>query len=161
MKFLVLYFVLNVLYGLYVESFDQADAITYWVTVQSAEVISWFADGIGITPHETRSTVLIYNDLRYVLSVYEGCNGINVMIVFLSFLLAFPGWSKKLLWFAPLGLLLIHIFNIGRIVFLYWVAESLPNLYYFTHKYVFTAIIYLVVFVLWYVWVAKMKPGNA
>lgn len=146
------------MYGLFIESFDLADPITYWVTVQSAEVIGWFVDGIGVVEHETRSTVLIYNDINYVLSVYEGCNGINVMVVFLSFLLAFPGWSKKMYWFAPMGLILIYIFNISRIVLLYWVSESLPNLYYFTHKYVFTAFIYLVVFVLWYVWVMVIKP---
>ena len=146
------------MYGLYVESFDLADPITYWVTVQSAQVIGWFADGIGVSNHETLSTVIIFNNAHSVLSVYEGCNGINVMVVFLSFLLAFPGWSKKMYWFAPMGLILIYISNIGRIVLLYLVSESLPNLYYFTHKYVFTAIIYLVVFVLWYVWVVLMKP---
>ena len=148
---------LNILYGFYVESFSQADDITYWVTVQSAEVISWFDGGIKVVPHEIKPTVLIINDSRSLLSVYEGCNGINAMVVYLSFLLAFPVRSKKVIWFAPMGLVLIHTFNIARIVMLYWVVQSLPNLYYFTHKYIFTAVIYLVVFLLWYIWVAKIK----
>lgn len=159
-RFLILYFVLNLIYGFYIESFDQADSITYWVTNQSAQVIGWFYSGIYVTPDAVKSTVHIGNQVSDILSVYEGCNGVNVVIVFLSFLIAFPGRMIKLWWYAPMGIIIIHIFNISRIVFLYWVATSLPNLYYFTHKYLFTGIIYLAVFILWYIWVVKFQSKS-
>lgn len=159
-KFLVLYFLLNLIYGLYVESFDQADRITYWVTRQSAGVIGRFAKGVEVEPDAIKSTVRINNNLTTILSVYEGCNGVNVMIIFLSFLIAFPGRQRNIWWFTPLGILLIHFFNVARIVFLYWVAVSLPNLFYFTHKYLFTGFIYLVVFILWYLWVVKLQSKS-
>ena len=83
------------------------------------------------------------------------------MIIFLAFLFAFGPVNRALLWFAPAGLLILHAMNLARIVLLFWVSLYLPKFMYFTHKYFFTAILYVVVFVLWVWWVrrfSKAKP---
>lgn len=157
-KFIGLYLVLNLLYGIYVESFDQADPITSWVSEKSSGFINLFGAETQTYPHESKSTIVISNEKYNVLSVYEGCNGFNVAIVFLAFLLSFPSYSKKLLWFIPVGIVLIHILNLGRIGLLYWVTLNQPKYLYFTHKYFFTAILFILVFFLWYIWVTKINP---
>ncbi len=75
------------------------------------------------------------------------------MIVFAAFLAAFGGSMKKLGWFLPLGIVLIHLSNLARIILLYVVAVGYQHYFYYVHKYVFTAAIYAMVFALWIVWV--------
>jgi hypothetical protein len=54
------------------------------------------------------------------------------------------------------------VINLLRILLLYEVALHFPENLYFFHKFFFTGIIYLLVFILWYFWVnevKKWKPG--
>ena len=112
--------------------------------------------------------VLLKNQQRTMLRVFEGCNGLNVMIVFISFIIAFGGRAKQVIVFLVAGCVLLHIFNLLRIILLYFTASYRPSFFYYFHKYFFTAILYLVVFGLWFVWVEwvqmKLKrddPGKA
>lgn len=152
-KFIGLYFALNLIYGFYVEAASpKPDAATVWVTNQTALIIQVFGMEAVTKIHESKPTTSIYNKGNGIVSVYEGCNGINVIIIFLCFLLSFGPLNKKLVWFAPLGIVLIHLINLGRIIGLFFVVIYLPNAIYFSHKYFFTAIIYGGVFLLWIVW---------
>jgi exosortase family protein XrtF len=116
----------------------------------------------------TRSTAFILNLLgyeTYIDNTYVGiaenpgvsiafnCNGISLMYLFVSFILAFSGkWKHKLI-FIPIGLLIIHIFNIIRTALLAIIIVYKPNWTEFNHKYTFTATIYIVIFILWVIWV--------
>lgn len=156
-KFLALYLTLNLMYGLFIDHYAPApDPVTRWVSEQSTGLLQLFGSDVSFSDDQTKPAIGILNGERVVLSVFEGCNGINVVIIFLSFLLAYGRPSRKLLWFIPLGLLLIHLTNLGRISLLYGVTIHLPGFMYFAHKYLFTAIIYIVVFALWYLWLNKM-----
>ena len=95
-----------------------------------------------------------------VLRVFEGCNGLNVMIVFASFIIAFGGRIKSILTFLLVGFFLLHIFNLLRIVLLYYTALYRPLFFYYFHKYFFTAVLYLAVFGLWIMW-TRMKSKNS
>jgi exosortase family protein XrtF len=154
---LLLYAVLSVAYGLYIKAYEPApDPVTRWVTGQSNTLLRAFGESTSTVVPEGKATVSIAQESGTVLSVFEGCNGLNVMIVFLSFLFGFSGLHRKFRWFVPLGLGMIHAFNLGRIILLYYVTLYLPNALYFTHKFLFTAFIFIAVFILWYVWVMKL-----
>ena len=164
-KFVGIYLVGNFLYGLYVTAYDPTpDPATRWVTGQTAVVLT-----VCGWPSDTNDRInkpitnLSYKE-KNVLAVYEGCNGINVMIIFVAFLFAFGPVSKSLFWFIPLGLLVIHVMNLARITLLFWVSIYMTEYMYFMHKYFFTAVLYVVVFVLWVWWVRKFtsaKPVTA
>jgi exosortase family protein XrtF len=152
-KFVGLYIALNLLYGYYIEQQNpKPDVPTILVTEQSATLLRLFGWDVAAHNHETKPTTYIAYEGRGIVSVYEGCNGLNVAIIFLCFLLAFGPLNKKLAWFIPVGLIVIHLTNLARIIGLFWVVIYLPNAVYFTHKYLFTAIIYAVVFIMWLVW---------
>ena len=55
-----------------------------------------------------KPTTQLICDGKSVLAIYEGCNGINVMIIFVAFLVAFGPLNKALLWFVPVGLIILH-----------------------------------------------------
>lgn len=158
-KFLVIYIVGNLVYGLFVSSYiDKPDPITIWVSEQSVQVLNQFGWSVESVNSSTKSTTHVIFDDRKIMSVFEGCNGINVMIIFAGFVFAYDGSRRSMLWFLPLGLLLIHLSNLLRLVLLFIVSIDFPNYLYFTHKYLFTAAIYFVTFLLWIWWISRF--GN-
>ena len=82
----------------------------------------------------------------------EGCNAISVMILFASFVFAFYKGAKTFL-FAVAGLILLHILNISRIVLLNIIFLKYPQYEKIGHDYLFPAIIYGGVIILWLVWI--------
>ncbi len=155
-KFLVLYFVGNLVYGFVIESYgSRPDGVTGMVTRQTSAFLNLAGYDTSTGMHATRPNVLLYEGDKAVLSVFEGCNGINVMIVFVAFLFAFGGDRKRLLLFLAAGILILHLANILRVSLLFLLARSDSDQFYYYHKYFFTATLYLFVFALWYVWVTR------
>jgi exosortase family protein XrtF len=157
-KFIGLYLVLNIAYGFYLDASQQeADIMTRWVTAQTASIIAAYEDDINIGPKEDLKSVYIFKAKNAILSVYEGCNGLNVMVIFISFLVAYGKLGIRMLWFIPVGLIVIHVFNLLRIILLFHVTISMPDFLYFSHKYLFTAFIYIAVFGMWALWIFKIN----
>lgn len=155
-KFIGVYLIGNLLYGLFVTSFTpQPDPITHWVSEQTGSILTACGWPIEVIDHQSKPTTLLLYQKRAVLSVFEGCNGINTIIIFLAFLASFGPISKSLLWFMPLGVLIIHVSNLVRISLLFFVAEYRPDFMYIIHKYFFTAALYVVIFCLWVWWIKK------
>lgn len=111
-------------------------------------------DAFAMDMHAEKSTHVGIDGFARV-KVIEGCNGLSVMILFVAFILGFPGSWKQKAWFIPAGLLAIHLFNISRVAILCWAVYSYGETGYPIYKEMFTASIYVLVMVLWYVWVQK------
>lgn len=153
LKFIGLYFSLSLLYGFYVEAYEpKPDPATVWVTNQTADVLGLLGWKTETYSYPNKPTTSIQYQGKGMVSVYEGCNGINVIIIFLSFLFAFGPVNNRMAWAVSAGMVIIHIANLGRIAGLFFVVHYLPGAVYFSHKYLFTAFIYAVVFALWMVW---------
>lgn len=158
-KFIGFYLVLNTVYGLWISSYDPLpDPVTKIVTAHTAALISITEDNVTVGERVNSPSVPLNQDGRAVVSVYEGCNSLNVMIVFVSFIVAYTGTIKKTLLFGVLGIVLIYIFNLCRVGLLFYIAKYYPNNLYFFHKYLFTGLLYGLVFLLWYFWVKKIWP---
>lgn len=159
LKFVGFYVVGSLFYGLYITAFEPGvDPVTNLITRQSSFVlnlIGWETHPIDLTGKPT--TYIEWNG-KGIVSVYEGCNGLNVIIVFLSFVAAFGPFNKKLIVYLPISLTVIYLANIARIVLLFFVVIYFQSYTYFAHKYFFTASIYLVVLLLWFWWIRKNGP---
>ncbi len=159
LKFIGLYIVLNTIYGLWIERYDpMPDPLTRIVTDQTAALLSLAEDNITVGEAVNSPFVPIRQDNKTVVSVFEGCNSLNVMIVFISFLVAYTGTLKKSLIFGGVGIALIYLFNLFRVGLLFFIAKYYPNNLYFFHKYLFTGLLYALVFFLWYFWVKRIWP---
>jgi exosortase family protein XrtF len=156
LKFVGLYLVGNLVYGAYITSYHpRPDPVTHAVSIQTSGVLQAMGWSVTAADDPYKATTLLAYHEQDILAVYEGCNGINIMIIFVAFLLAFGPYKRALLWFVPLGLVIIHGMNLARIAGLFFVSRFLPGLNYFTHKYLFTAFLYVVIFVLWLYWIRK------
>lgn len=156
-KFLALYLAGNVSYGLYIEACrPRPDAVTHLVAAQASNVLEVLAYDASFGNVAGAPKVAMREGGIDILYVFEGCNGVNVMIVFIAFLFAFGGSFKALSVFVPAGLLIIHCINLLRIGQLYRLALGNSSQFYYYHKYVFTAILYVAVIGLWALWVMKV-----
>jgi exosortase family protein XrtF len=153
-KFIGFYIILNTIYGLLIEFYNpRIDPITYSVSRQTELILSAFYENIQLAISEYKPTVALKLNGVIVINVFEGCNSINVMIVFIVFVISYSTIKKGVIKFILLGISIIYIMNLLRVTLLFWVAHSYPNSLYFFHKYLFTGIIYIVVFGLWYKWI--------
>ena len=157
-KFLLAYTVLTFIYSIYLKSFDRSpDIATRWVTSQTAFLLDTFIAESHSSPNSNKPTVSLFFENVLSVSIYEGCNGINMIIVFIAFIVSFNNDWRNMVWFIPVGILFIHFSNLLRLIALALISNRLPDYFYFFHKYLFTAIIFIAIFILWYIWVVKVK----
>lgn len=158
-KFIVSYLVLTFIYQSYLNRFDEknaeVDSFTQLVAEQSATVLSWFDSKSYAMPHLTEPTVKLFYKGKYISRIIEGCNALSVIILFISFVIAFTGKFKKTILFIAFGTVLIHVLNIGRIAFLCVALYHFPQYEHLLHGVIFPLVIYGVVFLLWVIWVNK------
>lgn len=85
------------------------------------------------------------------------CDGIVLLALFTVFMIAYAGPLKHKAWYLPVGLLVIHWLNIGRVVALSIIVATSREWFTFNHDYTFTLFVYAVVFALWYIWIVKFS----
>lgn len=163
-KFLGLYAGLSILYSKgYLGWFNpNVDFMSHWIANQTAWVMNLFGIETAAYTWPGYARADLYIAGKAAVSVVEGCNGLAVMSLFVSFILAFSGDVKEKLKFIGWGLLFIHVVNIIRIFLLAVIAVRFERHLYYIQKHFFTTIIYVAVFILWYLWVNKvMKKAKA
>ena len=153
------YILLTFLYQYFLNSFEAGttDTVTRWVAQNTEQVISWFFQLISVEKVLNEPFFIIYFQNQSIARIVEGCNGVSVIILFVSFIVAFSGSLKNTLLFIFGGSLLIYILNVLRIAFLTVLMYNFPNLSNVLHGVLFPLIIYAVVFILWVIWVNKFS----
>ncbi|MCF6359270.1 MAG: exosortase family protein XrtF [Cyclobacteriaceae bacterium] len=160
LRFLGVYILGNIAYGLWVVSFGLiADSFTLMVADHSASLLNLIGLITTVEPSAILPNASLMHNGQVVVNVYEGCNAINVSILFVAFLCAYKGSLNRTLVFSLVGLVSIYLFNLLRVGGLFLVALYFPNHLYLMHKFVFTGVIYAFVFGLWFIWVTKINPA--
>lgn len=85
---------------------------------------AWLADALLAVPVHAQLHLLVAGGWR--ISVLNGCEGVDAMLLLLAAVLVAPaGWRDKL-WGAGLGLPLVYVANQVRIVALVWARLEAP-----------------------------------
>ena len=150
---------LTFLYQFFLSGFGDtaADTVTQAVAQNSEKVVSWFFMRIQAESVINEPFVRMYFQNQYIVRIVEGCNGISVIILFISFIVAFSGSLKNTLFFIFGGTILIYILNVLRIALLIVLMYYFPEIKHLLHGVLFPAIIYGTVFILWVIWVNKFS----
>lgn len=160
-KFFVVYLTLTFAYQQFLNSYDakqfEVDSFTKLVAKQSVFVMKCFDTSSKSAPNFLDSSVKLYYKNTYISRVVEGCNALSIMILFVSFVVAFSGKLKPTILFLLGGCLLIHVTNVLRIAFLNVLIFNYPNQKQLLHSVVFPLLIYGIVFLLWVIWVNKFS----
>jgi len=154
----VVYIVLTYAYSFFLANYEGVpDAITRIVANQTNVLISFLGYNSEVALHETEPTVKLLIEGNYVGRIVEGCNSISVLILFVTFVIAFTGNIKNTIVFVLVGSALIYIVNIIRIVILAIGLYLYPSQEDILHNIVFPSIIYGMVFILWMIWVKRFS----
>ena len=160
-KFIFSYLVLTFAYQYYLNHFDikkyEVDSFTKLVTSQVEQLLLFFNGDARIELHPTQPCYKFYYNGKFVSRIVEGCNALSVIILFISFVIAFSGKIKNTIYFIIAGSLIIHLLNIIRIALLMVAFYHFPEANFILHDILFPLVIYGTVFILWIIWVNKFS----
>lgn len=92
---------------------------------------------------------------RFSVTIFNGCNGLEAILIFVSGVVAFPARpSRKLLGIA-LGFVAIQAFNVVRVVSLYYVGVLRPQWFNVSHIFIWQSLVIVFGVVLWLLWVRR------
>ncbi|MDN3492866.1 exosortase family protein XrtF [Winogradskyella bathintestinalis] len=161
--FLVIYGVLTICYNLYLNISEDLRYYPDYVTHLVAEQTNALLNGLGyvsnVLPHPNEPSIKIIINGKYVARVIEGCNAISIIILFLSFIIAFAGKFKTTLLYGLAGSVIIYAFNLIRIVILSIGLYHYPWQREMLHTVIFPMLIYGTVCLLWMVWVNRFSKN--
>lgn len=135
------------------------DYITHQVAKQSETLINEIGYTSNVLPDSNFPSMQLYIEGKIVGQIIEGCNSISIIILFISFILAFAQKWRKTILFILSGSVLIYSVNLIRIAILAIALYEFPEYQEILHTVVFPGIIYGMVFLLWVVWVRSL-PKN-
>ncbi|MBM7417885.1 MULTISPECIES: exosortase family protein XrtF [Chryseobacterium] len=161
LRFIIIYLVLLFAYQFYLTSFKEQglDPFSRMVAKQVMFLQNTMGFPSALYDDVPKQQVWFHVKSQFVTRMVEGCNAISVMILFLSFVFAFYKGVKTFV-FVVVGLILLHIMNVLRISGLNIVYSEYPQYGKMSHDYVFPAIIYGSVVVLWLVWIKFFALKN-
>lgn len=154
------YFGLSYGYSLYLNAYEcqkctESDPFTTHVSKLTTQGLNL----IGLSSEEKQSIDepkrSIFIEGKLTSYVNEGCNALSVMIIFLAFVWGFYSGFLKTLLFSGFGFLFLHGINILRIIGLNYIFHLFPEYGKIGHDYIFPAIIYGSIVILWIFWVLK------
>ncbi|MEC5394160.1 exosortase family protein XrtF [Bergeyella sp. RCAD1439] len=154
LRFLLIYLILLGGYQYYLHFFEGTglDPFSTWVGEQVVKLQSWLGYPSWFVPSRKYDATYFYVSGDYRTMMVEGCNSVSIMILFLAFVFAFYKGLKTFA-FTGIGLLMLHGMNVLRIAGLNILMVERPEYTKMGHDYLFPAVIYGTVVVLWLVWV--------
>ncbi len=159
-KFFGTYLVLIFLYQCYLSGFENKNEVDGFTTIVSEHtriLLSIFDNQSFTRSNPNEASVKMYYHNEWVARIIEGCNSLSVIVLFISFVVAFSGNFKKTILFILSGIVIIYIFNVVRIALLCMAIYHYPKSENLLHNVLFPLVIYGVVFGLWIVWVNKFS----
>ena len=95
LRFFVAYIILTLLYNQFLSSFiNTPDTFTKIVAEQSSVLNNFFNYQSATEVVENESFVRFFVNDKYIARIIEGCNAISVLILFVSFIIAYRGQFK-------------------------------------------------------------------
>ena len=160
----MVYVVLTIGYKMYLDFSNGSrfypDYFTNLVAKQSESLINTLGYQAKVVAHPDEPSMKLLVNSKFVARVVEGCNSISVIILFVSFIIAFAGKFKATFVYVLIGSMLIYIVNLIRIAILSIGLYNYPWRKDILHTVIFPMIIYGMVFVLWMFWVNRFSKNR-
>ena len=170
----LLFFILwKIIYGVFLLDSNSLDnLLTNHVGVSSVYVLNNLTPMSGfIAKEEIYSEVLageivehlssaIYHNGYKVLDIAQACNGLELLVLYIGFIVCMPSNITRKLLYIGIGVLLIDSVNILRCVGLIYLREYFHAYFDFAHHYVFKIMIYTATFLIWVRFSRKIQLKN-
>ena len=137
--------------------------LTNFLTSAATKCINVFyssANQVSWAESKVKNCADMFKQDRLVFQIYDVCNGIDLMFIYIGVLFLLPFPVKRKLWFSGVGVIVIALFNIVRICSLYFIYIYQRSAFDFSHHYLFTLLMYVVIFFGWLLFIRKAKPDE-
>lgn len=164
LTFVLVYSALTIGHKLYLDFSNGSkfypDYVTNLVGRQTGNLLNTVGYETIVEPHLDEPSLMVFVNQKYTARIIEGCNSISILVLFISFIVAFADGFKKTALYILAGSVLIYAMNLIRIVIIIiglyhypWRSEEL-------HTVIFPLIIYGMVFLLWMFWVNRITKSK-
>ena len=116
--------------------------------------LSWYEEPV----HKDRNFII--KEGKKVLGIHDACNGIDLMFIYIGIIVLLPYSLKRKLLFSIGGIAAIILANIIRVCSLYYIYRYHTAAFEFSHHYVFTILMYVLIFYGWVLFIKKDKPNE-
>ena len=141
-----------------------------WHPVQDAIVVPWTfliakVSAATLMPFD-RTVMAVGQVLRdkgtgAAVSIEPGCNGVEACLILIAGILAFPASWRMRAAGISVGVLTIQVFNVMRIITLYYLVRHNKPLFRFAHLYLWQMLIILDALVIWLLWARRVNRQKA
>ena len=130
--------------------------LTRFVGNASVSALNVLAGGSAYTATEVKESMDIRRNGEQTLRVADACNALELMVLYIGFILCFPAPGRRKAVFIFSGCLLITLFNVLRCMALVQIFVDYRTYLDFSHHFLFTFLIYAFIFLLWYIFTKKL-----
>ncbi|MBC3758360.1 archaeosortase/exosortase family protein [Hyunsoonleella sp. SJ7] len=172
-KALLFFIVWKVIYSFFLYDSKVLDhPLTAHVGKASAKFLNNFTSMSGFVAINELSTKIldgeyvtyqassIYHYEKRVLNIADACNGLELMVLYIGFIICMPSGIWRKIRYIIIGLILIDIINILRCAGLIYLGEYYDAYFDFAHHYLFKITVYATTFVMWIVFARKIRIKN-
>jgi exosortase H (IPTLxxWG-CTERM-specific) len=143
--FLAIFLPLNVLYTTHVLESGVFQTYLAWIARTTGWVLSLLGTDSQVVGTEVRSSL-------FSIRIIGGCDGLQPCALFFSAIAAFPARLRAKLLGLLVAIPLLLLFNLARIVFLFYAGRSYPDLFDLLHTDVWQALFVGFSLFLWIAW---------
>ena len=116
---------------------------------------------LNVLGEHARVAGQVLSSNRFSVTIFNGCNGLEAILIFVSGVIAFPApWRRKAIG-VLLGFGAIQVFNVIRVVSLFYIGVFRPAWFAVSHVFVWQSLVIVFGVVLWLVWVRRYALADA
>lgn len=140
----ILFVFWELLYNLLLKPIGIPDTqLTHFVVIYTHKILTLFYSNV------TYNGASIYINGKLAIIIAAACNALELLVLYVGFLLCIPTNAKRFWAFTIGGIALVVVLNIMRCVALAVLFYNNHPIADFAHHYLFTTFIYGVIFFLW------------
>jgi exosortase/archaeosortase family protein len=106
-----------------------------------------YKTGTGITGYIVEQAISFRN--KAIVYIEDACNGLELFVLYLSFILILPAATRYKVLYCVLGVLAIYAVNVFRCALVAYMQIYYPAHVDFAHHYIFAFIVYAFIIGLW------------
>jgi len=109
------------------------------------------------TDNNSLGEAILVRNYHTILRIGDSCNGLELMLIYIGVISLLPGKLTVKLAYIVLGTLILMFANMLRCAGLEWVYEFHRPMFETTHHYLFTLVMYVIIFSGWVTYISKEK----
>lgn len=99
-------------------------------------------------------------DNTKIVGIADACNALELYVLYIGFLIAYPSSLKRIIIFSIIGIAIIYVANVIRLLLLAEMNMQQMKAKDIAHHYVFKIIVYGITFGLWVLYVRNTSKKN-